>query len=312
MTLARGGRGVQVAKYVIPCHARNGRSGHLPSGRPLPFTLKTGRGYLGEDSMFKIGWFVAADLDILPLAFSNRRGLLLLGLIFVCLFTLPSSAMAQSCPSEPPNISLQDRTLAVTVFNRSDETWQTYEVTPGDPPSVAFNQNRLCFFYGVRSDSGRTGALVIPVIRRFSMPVGDNSDRVLLTRGGGFFRQDGTSKERWDGSRTVNFYNQFHVQNLSDPDFREDFHGYWRPGDESSSTADPRSRLRAFTYMEDESVSVLRRTYLLRYSTSSQGSWIPFYIETAGEPQNLNEVRLRVWDFGLSTDEQVFTGSVVR
>ena len=243
----------------------------------------------------------------------NRRGRQFLGFVVVWLFTVPSSAMAQSCPPEPPkHLSLQDRTLAVMAFNRSDKTWHTYEVTPGDPPSITFNQNRLCFFYGVKSDRLRIGALIIPVIRRFSIPIRENSNRVFLTRGDGFFRRDGILKERWEGARTLNFYNQFHDENLSDPDFLEDFHGYWRREDESSSTADPRSRLRAFTYMDDQSGSVLRRTYLLHYSTSSKGSWIPFHVEAAGEPQNLEEVRLRVWDFGSSTDEPVFTGSVVR
>ena len=240
-------------------------------------------------------------------------GLLLLGLVLVFLVMVPSPAMAQSCPPEPPNhVPLRDRTLSVMAFNRSDETWDTSEVVPGKPPSVTFNQNRLCFFYGVKSAKSRIGALVITVIRRFSMPIKENSDRVFLNRGGGFFRRDGSLKERWGGVRTLNFYTQFHNENLSDPDFREDFHGYWRRRDESSSTTEPRSRLRAFTYVDDQSVSVLRRTYLLRYSTSSKGSWIPFYVETAGEPQNLEEVHLTVWDFGSSTDEPVFTGSVVR
>ena len=248
--------------------------------------------------------------------------------------------LAQSCPPEPPNhLPLQDRTLVVMVLDRSDDTWRTYEVIPGDPPHVTFNQNSLCLFYGVKSDRLRIGALVIPVTRTFSIPVGENSSRVFLTRGNGFFIPvtrtfsipvgenssrvfltrgngffwpNGTVKERWDGDRTLNFYNQFHNENLSDPGFREDFHGYWHSGDESSNTAAPRSRLRAFRYMDNQSASVLRRTYLLHYRTSSEGSWIPFYIETAGEPQNLDEIRLSVWDFGSSTDEPVFTGSVVR
>ena len=74
-------------------------------------------------------------------------GTLLLGLVLVFLVTVPSPAMAQSCPPEPPNhVSLRDRTLAVMVFNRSDETWDASEVAPGKPPSITFNQNRLCFF----------------------------------------------------------------------------------------------------------------------------------------------------------------------
>ena len=245
--------------------------------------------------------------------FFNRLGPQLLGIVFVCLLTVPSSAIAQSCPPEPPNhLPLQDRTLVVMVLDRSDDTWRTYEVIPGDPPHATFNQNSLCLFYGVKSDRLRIGALVIPVTRTFSIPVGENSSRVFLTRGNGFFWPNGTVKERWDGDRTLNFYNQFHNENLSDPGFREDFHGYWHSGDESSNTATPRSRLRAFRYMDNQSASVLRRTYLLHYRTSSEGSWIPFYIETAGEPQNLDEIRLSVWDFGSSTDEPVFTGSVVR
>ena len=246
--------------------------------------------------------------------FSGHHGLQLFGLVLVCLVTVSSSAMAQSCPQEPPNhVLLQDRTLVVMVFNRSDQTWAPFEVAPGKPPSVAFNQSKLCFFYAVKSDQLRVGALVILVTRRFSKQA-QYSEWVFLNRGDGFFYQNGSSKEEWRGRRTLRFYNLFHDENRPDPGFRDLFHGYWRCQDNSSSTVHPQSRLGAFTYFGDQSNSVLRRTYLLHYNTSSEseGSWIPFEVETAGQPQFLKEVSLRVWDFGASTDTPVFTGSVTR
>lgn len=249
----------------------------------------------------------------MPTMFSGNHGAQLYGLVCACLVMAPSSAMAQCCPSEPSNdVPQVERTLAVRAYNRSNDTWNNAaEVVPGKPPNIEFNQNRLCFFFRVKSNGSRTGALVIQVTRKFSIPIQENSNRVLLTRGSGFFRRDGSSKKPWKGKRTLNFYRKFHGEYRPDPDFREAFHGYWRSRDRSSSTSAPRSRMTAFMYSDYKTGRALRRTYLIRYSTSSNGSWIPFYIETAGKPHNLKEVHVRVWDIGSSTEEPIFTGCVV-
>ena len=250
---------------------------------------------------------------MLSLVFSGRYRSQSIGLILACLLMLPRSGMAQECPQEPSTeVPLRDRTLVVMVYDRSDETWGTFEVKPrGEPPTISFNQNRLCFLYGVKSHPERTGALIIRVVRRFELAIGESSKLVFMNRERGFFHSNWTEKESWKGQVTFNFYQQFHREKLSDPDFRDKFHGYWRT-DKGSNTAIPKSRLNAFSYGRAESTTVLRRTYLLHYNTSSTGSWIPFYLETAGAPQHLKQVDLVVWDFGSSTEEPVLTGRVER
>ena len=223
--------------------------------------------------------------------------------------TSPSYVMAQPCPKQPPDsIQLLDRTMVVMVLNRTTGLWGASEVALGQRNTVNFNQNPLCFFYGVRPGRYTVGALVIRVIRKFSR--GIEPERVFLHRGEGFFSDEGHAKDEWNGVKTLKFYEDFHERDRRDRGFLTDFHGYWTQ-DKSSNTVEPQGRKRAFVYGSKTPSAVLRRTYLLHYS-SSTGSWIPFNVETAGEPDKLEEVEFTVWDLGLQSRMPVLKGSVSR
>lgn len=231
--------------------------------------------------------------------------------LFLALFVVPVAATAQPCPSTP-RVDLGDRpaprTLIVSIFNRDPNVteWDSHEVRPGDPPRVKFNENPICFLYRVGSGTRtREGALVVTVVRKYTQP-DENSGLVYLYRGEGFFDQDGLEKEpqEYDRRYTFDFYDEFHdVQRpLPDPDFERDFHAYWSKTDDSS-TAQPFSKRSAFRYGE-RADNELRRTYLLHYSTSREGSWIPFKVEPY-RPQSLKSLKVTLWDFGETTEESI-------
>ena len=240
-------------------------------------------------------------------------------LSFLVAATAPLPSFAQDCPNEPEgmesDIALDHRTLVVSLYNRngSDQPWRSYEVRPDESPRVGFNQNPICFYYGVRSDeTTRVGALVVTVVRNYSER-DENSEWVYLYRGDGFYDRNGASKtpQEHESLHTLDFYDEFHdVRNpLPDPDFERDFHAYWSDK-EDSSTAQPLSKRSAFRY-DERGDTALRRTYLLHYSTSRNGSWIPFDVEPY-RPQYLDSVEVTVWDFGDTIETSTFNGMVLK
>lgn len=212
-----------------------------------------------------------------------------------------SRSVAQDCPSEPAGgLSTLPRTLVVALLDRTqqNETWQHWELTSESSPHLGFNQNPVCFYYRVQADRRTTteAALAVLVTREYSETMYGTD--VRLYRGDGFFDRRGSAKSTWSGQVSDRAYENFHNRRRPNRDFETDFHGYWcSDSREECGTASPPQRRTEFVYSTPASETHLRRTYLLHYTTSSLGSWIPFYVEP-GDYLDLEIITVTVKEIG--------------
>ena len=237
-------------------------------------------------------------------SFPARFGsILLLALLAPAALSQPNSESARSavveCPLEPTEGWIPiEKTLLYALYDSG--TWHFNRAEVENVSVQAFNDYPVCFYYGVASSKLRTGALAITAERHFQS---NATPLVLLSRGKGFKSEQLDDLPSRKGSVGVDVYRDFHSNCQPDPDLRRAFHGRWSESD-SSHTASPCTRRRSLTFdwarPED---AIARRAYLIRYTTHRDGSWLPFEVHTAGEPSQLLELKLTLWDLGAVPNE---------
>lgn len=255
--------------------------------------------------------------------------LLLLGLLPVFFSEPGGGAEAWNEPPVwPSKRPSADRTLKLAMFDRTSGKWAVTDLPYSERSThlVRFGEEPLWVSYGVKevATKTRSGAISVKVSRFFPGLDLEFSKSTLLTRGRGFFKRarfvDTPGREAPplpDAKVARDAYRQFHGDDEKvHPFLHNTFHAFWAREAETD-TLEPDWRRRLFLFrrlaaLESEK-SVLERSYLFRYVTTSLGSWVPFSIGTGNRnASKLNKIEIIVSDLALNQDQAEVSRTLAR
>lgn len=227
--------------------------------------------------------------------------------VFLLTILVFSNDVVAECPRKPipdKDRPVHDRQVVFATCNDPTDGWQLTELSNTEHYVSQFSEEDIWIFFGVKPNRARDGAVGVTVARYFE---GVSHDKVHLYRNNNFFNYgNSVLSPRCSSSRLGGFedevtkraYDEFHMDDGQiHATLKWRFHECWS-ADSNSDTYTARDSARQWLRFEESANSdAAARSYLLRYETSSKGSWIPFSIGTGGRNRDrLKRVEIIIAD----------------
>lgn len=220
-------------------------------------------------------------------------------------FTTCLLGVQERPPTMPKQKPLRDKQTYYAITNNQHQ-WVLFEMNEFKAYVNEFNEDGVWIFYGIKPAKREKGALAIKV-KRFSRKADpDFIDKVMLYRNRKFYSGDSSLLESFTDKIDRSTYNDFHLSGKVNSFLMKDFHAYLENDaqDESKTAFNERRKLFAFsTYSPNSNYKEIRKTYLLKYCTTSRGSWIPFKIGTLKYTDELREIHIVISDISHNSPE---------
>lgn len=220
-------------------------------------------------------------------------------LVFVLMLPGSSASGQPVTPAEPP----LDHGVIKCAYRLPGPSsgWRIEDAEEGQPIRLAsFNEHGIWIFYGVKPAAYRVGAITIKVSRFFHSTDPMLVGRVALYRGNGFLDPSGQLVERQElPAVSFDAYQRYHKKaTLLSETLHNGFHQRYRLIDQAR-TDEPEWRAELFLFREPTLQAPLRKSYLLRYESGKEGTWIPAQIGTGSsqvEASALSRIELAISD----------------
>ena len=221
-----------------------------------------------------------------------------LSVLFGAVSIFPSEVLAQAdrlCRDSKPTVNQH---VMFATYGDHTHKWSLEDLPRSDNGHAIpqFSEKGIWVCYGVKPSEPRSGAISVKVARYFS----DVPHTVVwLTRNRGFFNGDSSLGNFGPEERVnKNHYIDFHKLNKISSKLQNQFHATWSKSDQATYTAEPESRRTSFLFGKHAN-DAAARSYLLRYETTTKGSFVPFYIGTGGRNvAQLERVEIIITDLG--------------
>lgn len=202
------------------------------------------------------------------------------------------------CPETRPVVGMQ---ATMVMFDEEKDQWQSSKLTArkGGTLVKQFGEQDIWICISVKPDQVRNGALSVKVSRFFRTASSVYFTKTAVYRGSGFLSRSGDLLPPFEAVVSRREYVDFHNEGRIHPVLQREFHAYWDKQSGTYTLAHPWRRS-LFLFLPDaDDAKSLQTSYLLHYTTTELGSWIPFNFGTGGrDADQLERVLVVITDLG--------------